>query len=188
MTDWPDSGAKDQLCSCATLHLTWRWQTRLLGQFVSYQVCNWLFRDAEFLLMIKTHSISRSRHVYLEFSIYCSAIMPFFIKKIKISTDRMYVPMICIDFGSLIHKHIKTYQRQWHTCRRSTYSIITCKCKYHDTHLLFGSNSIFISSVNSSPSILVHQTPVWGPPEPKNGGAGPTESCLPTHRVTAVLG
>ena len=31
--------------------------------------------------------------------------------------------------------------------------------------------------------VLVDQTPVWGPPEPKNDGAGPTESCLPTHRV-----
>ena len=30
--------------------------------------------------------------------------------------------------------------------------------------------------------VLVDQTPVCGPPEAKMGGAGPTESCLPTHR------
>ena len=30
--------------------------------------------------------------------------------------------------------------------------------------------------------VLVHQIPVWGPPEAKNGGARPTDPCLPTHR------
>ena len=30
--------------------------------------------------------------------------------------------------------------------------------------------------------VLVDQIPVWGPPEAKNGGAGPTDPCLPTHR------
>ena len=48
----------------------------------------------------------------LNFPFYFSAIMPFLIKNINISTDRTYVPLVCIDFGSLIHKHIKAYQRQ----------------------------------------------------------------------------
>ena len=34
--------------------------------------------------------------------------------------------------------------------------------------------------------VLVDQIPVWGPPEAKNGGAGPTDPCLPTHRVICM--